>query len=104
VSTPLAQPATKTFEETSNLAIEIGLKKYMFKRNPVGRALLLPSRVSKVEFQSFVLKTGVARAIENICETTLYYSKIRRIMDNKKERCITGQRIGCELDDQEIGL
>jgi hypothetical protein len=60
--------------------------------------------VSKVEFQSFILKTEAGRDIETICETRLFYSNIKRILDNRKERSVTVQRVGCELDDQEFGI
>jgi len=66
----------------------------MFYKNTVGKPLLLPSQVSKVEFQSFILKKGAGGAIETTCETTLCYSKIKPILDNRKERSITAQRIG----------
>jgi len=105
VSTPLAQPATKTFERHLQFGYWNWAKKYKFyKKNTLDRALLLLSRVSKVEFQSFIFKTGAGRAIETICETTVCYRKINRILDNRKERSITVQRIGCELEDQEVGV
>jgi hypothetical protein len=104
VSTPLAQPGTKTFEEASSLVTEIGPKNIRFTKNVSGRALLLPSRVSKVEFQRFILKREVGTAIETLCETTVCYSKIKCILDNRKDRSVAVQRKGCELDDQEIGV
>jgi hypothetical protein len=70
----------------------------------LGRALLLPSRVTKVKSQRCILKRKVGRVIETFCETTVCYSKIKRILGNRKERSVTVQRKGCELDDQEIGV
>ena len=79
-------------------------KKYMFYKTHRRQSVVTPSRVSKVEFQSFILKTEAGRAIETICETTLFYSKTKRVLDNRKEGSITVQRVGCELDDQEFGI
>ena len=62
-------------------------QKYIFYRNTVGRALLLPSRVSTVEFQSFILKTGAGRAIETICETALCCSKINPLKPELNPIC-----------------
>ena len=76
----------------------------MFYKTHRRQSVVTPSRVSKVEFQSFILKTEAGRAIETICETTLFYSKTKRVLDNRKEGSITVQRVGCELDDQEFGI
>ena len=76
----------------------------MFYKTHRRQSVATASRVSKVEFQSFILKTEAGRDIETICETRLFYSKIKRILDNRKERSVTVQRVGCELDDQEFGI